>query len=85
MTLQDLLDLEARRPELPRPVPGVGTPEWDAWRRRWDAWMADKEEAMRTLTVGPRGCSISHERWQPACPPRADYIYREPINKRARR
>ena len=80
MTLQDLLDHEARRPELPRPVPAVDSPEWQKWRKAWGAWMAKKEAMQTALTVEAAG--VTYERQAPRVTPKSDYIYREPIKRR---
>ena len=80
MTLQDLLDHEAKRPQLPRPVPQAGTPEWSAWRKAWDEWQGQKEALERKHEL--EGFRMIFERTAPAVLPKSDYIYREPIKRR---
>ena len=82
MTVQDLLDHEAKRPRPPFPTPEVSSPEWQAWRKAWGKWMARKEAIQTALNVEAAG--ITFERVQPRCTQRADYIYREPIKRRHR-
>lgn len=48
---QELADLQASRPELPRPVPALESTEYQQWRRAYQAWV-DRKSVVEGLLAG---------------------------------
>ena len=46
------------RPELPRPVPPVDSPAWQAWRKAFTQWALQKESIEIDIRIGKATCVI---------------------------
>lgn len=77
----------ATRPELPRPVPPVDSPEWRPFHTALQAWVDKKAALESKAAVADMDIPLEHRERvmrERACMPRADYEWRD-IPKRPSR